>query len=52
MFSLRALWRDEAGAQLVEYVLLVSLIAIVCLMGVQFFGEGVRILYHNSANNL
>lgn len=52
MLSLRALWCDEAGAQLVEYVLLVSLIAIVCIVGVQLFGQGVLTLYNNAANSL
>ena len=48
MLSLRALWRDETGAQLVEYVLLASLIAIVCIVGVQLFGQGVAGLYTNA----
>jgi pilus assembly protein Flp/PilA len=30
--------RDQRGASLVEYALLVALIAIACLVAVQFFG--------------
>jgi pilus assembly protein Flp/PilA len=30
--------RDDRGASLVEYVLLTALIAIVCLMAIQFLG--------------
>jgi Flp pilus assembly pilin Flp len=51
VLSLRALWRDDAGAQLVEYVLLASLIAIVCIVAVQLFGQGVLSLYNNAANS-
>ena len=51
MLTVRALWRDEAGAQLVEYILLASLIAIVCIIGVQLFGQGVLGLYNNAANS-
>ena len=31
--------RSETGASLVEYALLVALIAVVCLVSIQFFGE-------------
>ena len=30
---------SESGASLVEYALLVALIAVVCLVSIQFFGE-------------
>jgi pilus assembly protein Flp/PilA len=33
--------RDERGASLVEYALLVALIAIVCVVSIQFFGSAV-----------
>ena len=33
--------RDERGASLLEYLFLVSLIAVVGIMAVQFFGNGV-----------
>ena len=34
----RAFWREEAGASLVEYVLLVALIAAVCVGAVTLLG--------------
>lgn len=37
--------RDEEGQALVEYALLVSLIAVVCFVSVQAFGLGVSHLY-------
>ena len=35
----RLRWTRDRGASLVEYALLVALIAIVCLVAVLFFGE-------------
>ncbi|MGC9993567.1 MAG: Flp family type IVb pilin [Candidatus Cybelea sp.] len=52
MLSLRALWRDETGAQLAEYVLLVTLIAIVCIVGVTAFGQAVAALYANAESSI
>ncbi|MGA7201836.1 MAG: Flp family type IVb pilin [Candidatus Cybelea sp.] len=52
MLSLRALWRDETGAQLVEYVLLASLIAIVCIVGVTAFGHSVAALYTSADGSI
>jgi Flp pilus assembly pilin Flp len=37
--------QDEEGQALVEYALLVSLIAVVCFVSVQAFGLGVSHLY-------
>jgi pilus assembly protein Flp/PilA len=34
--------RDQFGANLVEYVILVGVIALVAIAGFQFFGETVR----------
>jgi pilus assembly protein Flp/PilA len=34
--------RDTRGANLVEYILLVGLVAIVCLVGFEIFGSSVR----------
>ena len=36
---LRARFDDEKGASLVEYALLVALIAIVCIVAIQFLGK-------------
>ena len=52
MFNFLALWRDESGAQLVEYVLLVTLIAIVCIAGVTSFGSAVASLYNNASGSI
>ena len=38
----RAFWREEAGASLVEYVLLVALIAAVCVGAVTLLGLNVN----------
>lgn len=36
----RARWgKDETGASLVEYALLVALIAVVCIVAIQFLGR-------------
>ena len=52
MLSLRGLWRDETGAQLVEYVLLASLIAIICIVGVRAFGQSVAALYTSADGSI
>jgi pilus assembly protein Flp/PilA len=36
---LRARFDDDKGASLVEYALLVALIAIVCIVAIQFLGK-------------
>lgn len=36
---LRARFDDEKGASLVEYALLVALIAVVCIIAIQFIGD-------------
>jgi len=40
--ALRWAWEDEAGASLVEYILLVFLIAMVCVSAVAFLGFQAR----------
>ena len=44
--------RDEEGADLVEYVLVASLIAIVAMLAVAFFGTRVSDNYTQIANTL
>jgi Flp pilus assembly pilin Flp len=39
---LRRLWREEAGQDLAEYTLLITLIAIACIGAVAGLGEGVQ----------
>ena len=48
----RMVRREEAGAQMIEYVLLISLIAIVVLVAVQIFGLGVFGLFDGAADSI
>lgn len=42
MFArLRSLFRDELGASVIEYALLGSLIAVICLFGISVLGANV-----------
>jgi pilus assembly protein Flp/PilA len=43
---------DEAGASSVEYALLVSLIAVVILVAVVFFGQTVKNLFTDSCSSV
>src|SRR5205823_6569564 len=47
---LTALVRDEEGASLVEYILLVALIAIVCIAAVTFLGKAAQSRFNFTAN--
>jgi Flp pilus assembly pilin Flp len=40
--ALRWIWEDEDAASLVEYILLVCLIALVCVSAVTFLGREAR----------
>jgi Flp pilus assembly pilin Flp len=44
--------REETGAQMLEYVLLVALIAIVVLAAAQIFGLGVFGLFDEAADSI
>jgi Flp pilus assembly pilin Flp len=50
--SLQALWDDESGQDLVEYSLLVTLIALATMAAVQTCAEAITILFENSATNV
>ena len=52
MDQLKRLWRDESGQDLVEYVLLVTLVSLATIAAVQTFGEAVKVLFQNSASNV
>ncbi len=53
MFSiLNSMIRDEEGATMVEYGLLVAFIALVALVGVQALGGGLNGLFGNIAGSL
>ncbi len=49
MLALGALWRDESGAQLVEYILLATLVAIVCFISLQTIGNNLSTIFNNTA---
>jgi Flp pilus assembly pilin Flp len=46
----RARLREDDGASLVEYALLISLIAIVCVLAMSFFGKAVSSQYSKQGN--
>ena len=51
---LRSFVREEAGASLIEYGLLVGLIAVVCVVGIRFLGTRINRLFfnlHDQMNN-
>ncbi len=45
----KCLRRDERGAALVEYALLVGLIAVICVAGVTLFGQEVSSAFSSYA---
>ena len=48
--AIRDLIRDEEGASLVEYILLVALIAVVCIAAVTFLGRAAQARFSFTAN--
>ena len=44
--------RDEEGATMIEYALMLALIAIVCFGAVQLVGTNTGNLYNNSADQI
>ena len=49
--TLRRFQNEEEGQTLVEYGLLISLIALVAVIGVTVFGRGIRDNLYGSANS-
>jgi len=43
---------DDRGATLVEYVLLVALIAVVCIVAISFLGNAASTKFSSVGNNL
>jgi Flp pilus assembly pilin Flp len=43
--ALAALIHDESGAEMVEYGIVIALIALVCFMAVRFFGRNIAHLF-------
>ena len=53
MFSpLRSLLSDEQGASLVEYGLLIALIALVAITAIQLLGNNINSLFNNVGNSI
>ena len=50
--TLKSMIRDEEGASMVEYGLLVSLIALVAIVGVTAVGTKLSTLFTNVSNSL
>ena len=44
--------RSERGASLVEYVLLVALIAVVCIVAIQFLGTSASTKFNNVGSSV
>jgi pilus assembly protein Flp/PilA len=44
--------RDEEGASLVEYILLVALIAVVCIVAVGFLGKAAKAKFGTAGNTI
>jgi pilus assembly protein Flp/PilA len=49
---LQNLVRDEEGASLVEYVLLVALIAVVCIVAVTMLGKSASAKFDSTAKSI
>ncbi len=49
---LKSLWRDEEGATMVEYGLLVALIAIVALTAVKLLGTNLSSVFNTVATSI
>jgi pilus assembly protein Flp/PilA len=50
--TLHALFGDEDGATLVEYSLVVALIAVLCIVAISFVGQKVSSLFHTIGNSI
>jgi pilus assembly protein Flp/PilA len=44
--------KNEEAATMVEYALMLSLIAIVCIIAVTLIGTNANLIFHNIATNL
>jgi pilus assembly protein Flp/PilA len=50
--TLMALHNDEEGATMVEYGLIVALIAVVCIIAVTTIGKNLNTTFNNVATNV
>jgi len=48
----KTLWADESGQDLVEYALLVALIAIIVIAALRILGPIIATVFNNIATNL
>ena len=48
----KALWADESGQDLVEYALLVALIAIIVIAALRLLGPVIANVFNNISSNL
>ena len=48
----KALWADESGQDLVEYALLVALIAIIVIAALAILGPIIATVFNNISSNL
>jgi pilus assembly protein Flp/PilA len=52
MEKIRNFFKDECGATMVEYGLMVALIACVCLVAVGALGQGILGIFNQAAGSL
>jgi pilus assembly protein Flp/PilA len=52
MNSLARLLADDGGATMAEYALVVSLVAVVCIVAVRTVGQNTSTLFQNFANSM
>ena len=52
MQTLRSFIKNEDGATMVEYGLMLALIAIVCILAVTAIGTNANVVFQNSADGL
>jgi pilus assembly protein Flp/PilA len=50
--ALRRFWQDEEGASLVEYILLVALIAVVCTAAITLLGTSAKAKFETTAKTI
>ncbi|MEO6834352.1 MAG: Flp family type IVb pilin [Candidatus Tumulicola sp.] len=50
--NLKSMIRDEEGATMVEYGLMVALIAVVCIVAVTLLGKNLSTLFNNVAGSI
>jgi len=49
---LRKLWSDESGQGMTEYILIIALIAVVCVVAIKAFGSQIKDLIVKSTRRI